>query len=311
MKSYLGIDTSNYTTSVCLYNGELIQSRRLLPVKQGSLGLRQSDAVFEHTRQLPELLSQLPRGYGSELAAIGVSDRPCGRDGSYMPCFLAGIAAAEAVGSALGIPVYRFTHQEGHIAAALYSSGRTDLFDSEFLVFHISGGTTELLKVTPSVSGVFNVALRAASLDLKMGQAVDRLGKLLGLPFPSGRALDELAAGGTARLSFPPSLKGADCSLSGFQNRYEKYLSEGEPGEDVARSFFVGLGNTLCRMAERVRSTEGALELVFSGGVASNSVIREVVASRLDNISFAAPELSRDNAAGIAVLAARRAEGKA
>lgn len=312
-RAALGIDTSNYTTSVCLYNSEdnaLFQYRRLLPVKEGALGLRQSDAVFEHTKQLPELMSELPDGFGKDLCAVGVSDRPSCRENSYMPCFLTGLSAARAISRALGVPLYRFTHQEGHIAAALFSSGRTDLFNKEFLVFHISGGTTDLLKVGRSEDSAFNVELVGRSLDLKMGQAVDRLGNLLGMRFPSGKELDRLAASGENRLAFPTSVNGTDCSISGFENRFIKYLEQGEAPADVARSFFVGLGNTLCKMAAAARESEGITDIVFSGGVASNSIIRSVAAKKMKSVSFADPEFSRDNAAGTALLAYKRSAGE-
>ena len=117
MPYYLGIDTSNYTTSCALYNSDtdtVVHRKKLLPVKKGELGLRQSDAVFHHTVQLPELMRELFDGFDGEIAAVGVSDAPMRAEGSYMPCFLTGVCAAESVSAATGKPLFRFSHQPLH-----------------------------------------------------------------------------------------------------------------------------------------------------------------------------------------------------
>ena len=94
MPDYIGIDTSNYTTSVALYRSEenkIYQAKRLLPVKSGQLGLRQSDAVFHHTKQLPEMIEKLSETVGSiNPVCITASAKPRNAEGSYMPCFLCG-----------------------------------------------------------------------------------------------------------------------------------------------------------------------------------------------------------------------------
>ena len=108
MPYYLGIDTSNYTTSVSLYNSdtnEIRQSKQLLPVKDGALGLRQSDAVFHHVKQLGDLVAQvMDQPY--PIRGVGVSVRPRDQEGSYMPCFLVGDVVASSVSSVLGVPKY-------------------------------------------------------------------------------------------------------------------------------------------------------------------------------------------------------------
>ena len=183
MPCFLGIDTSNYTTSCAIYDSEndtIIHRKKLLPVKKGELGLRQSDAVFHHTVQLPELMKELFADFDGEIDAIGVSDAPMRAEGSYMPCFLTGVCAAESIAAATGKPLYRFSHQQGHIMAALFSSGRRELYGKDFFAFHVSGGTTQALLV----SGELDARLIASSLDLKAGQAVDRVGVMLGYPFP-------------------------------------------------------------------------------------------------------------------------------
>ena len=152
MSYHLGIDTSNYTTSVAVYDNvanTVISHKKLLPVKEGEKGIRQSDAVFHHTVQLPQLINDLVSEFKGKISSVGVSTKPCNEDGSYMPCFLTGVSVAEAVSSFMNIPLYRFSHQDGHIAAALYSADKLDLINEEFFAFHISGGTSQVLKVAP------------------------------------------------------------------------------------------------------------------------------------------------------------------
>ncbi len=313
MEKVLGIDTSNYTTSVCIYdslsNGMTLYSK-LLPVKEGELGLRQSDAVFHHTKQLPQVIGNLPEGFGNDISAVAVSVKPSAQEGSYMPCFLAGISAAEGISRSLGIPKFEFTHQQGHIAAALYSSNRLDLIDEKFLAFHISGGTTDLILVEKKENEVLSTKIIAQSTDLKIGQAVDRLGNKLNMPFPSGKYLDKLAQSGTKKLIFPAVLKGLSPSISGFENRFCDYIIKGEAPEDIAYSFFLGISNILFKMSNKARVEFGNLPIVFSGGVMSNSIIKQNLLSRLGDIYFAEPEFSTDNAAGISLLGYKKLIGE-
>lgn len=303
MRDVLGIDTSNYTTSAALLRaGAVSQRKMLLPVKSGELGLRQSDAVFHHVQQLPQVLEKLLEESPS-IGAVGVSDRPRDAAGSYMPCFTVGLGTAKAVSLALGVPLHTFSHQAGHIAAALYSAGRLDLAGDRFLAFHVSGGTTEAVLVTPDGSRGFHTGLIARSLDLKGGQAVDRVGALLGLAFPAGPALEQLARGSAARFSVRPSMKGADCSLSGIENRCRALLQEGRPKEDVAAFCLQSILAALDAMAAALLKQYGNLPLVFAGGVMANRMIREELTEKY-GAYFAEPEFSADNAAGIAVLTA-------
>ena len=225
MAYYLGLDTSNYTSSVALYNSQarqVIQQKKLLPVKQGALGLRQSDAVFAHVKQLGALVRELMAQGSVRLDGVGVSVRPRDQEGSYMPCFLVGELVAESIASVCGIQISRFSHQAGHIAAALFSAGQLGLLGQRFAAFHLSGGTTECLLVQPDPQWIFSVELAAQSLDLKAGQAVDRVGGMLGLPFPAGRQLEALALQSERRFRVRPAMKGRDCSLSGIQNQCER-----------------------------------------------------------------------------------------
>lgn len=302
----LGIDTSNYTTSVAVYDSDkdvVLQKKLLLPVKEGEKGLRQSDAVFHHTARLYPLVQELFEEYGGEIDAIGVSERPRSIEGSYMPCFLVGLNAAKCIGAAMRRPVFGFSHQDGHIAAALYSSGKLNLINEKFIAFHISGGTSEMLLVTPDSEGAFDVKIIGNTLDLNCGQAVDRAGVMMGLSFPCGKELERLALQSSEKYNPKISVKGGDCSLSGIENQCRKMLDSGEKKENVARYCIDFVGKTIEKMTDYAVSEYGSLPLIYAGGVMSNTIIKERICGRFD-AHFAAPEFSCDNAAGIAVLTA-------
>ena len=316
MSLYLGFDTSNYTTSVALYDSDqdrVWHAKRLLPVKPGEKGIRQSDAVFHHTQQLPELLETVltdvaeamhlsRKQLANEIAGIGVSTRPRRVEGSYMPCFTVGMTQAYDIGAVLDLPVREFSHQEGHIAAALYSAGRLDLIGTEFCAFHVSGGTTESLFVAPGTECPVEARLEGTSTDLKAGQAIDRTGVMLGLPFPAGPALEQLTLKSGQTYKVRPSANGLDVSLSGVENKCQKMLAEGERPEDIALFCLRSVEAALQSMADALLEQHPGKHLVFSGGVMSNGIIRKDFEARYD-CSFAAPEFSADNAAGVAVLA--------
>lgn len=306
MSAFLGIDTSNYTTSAALFDSEantIIQSKKLLPVKAGELGLRQSDAVFAHVKQLGDMVQNVFDEYREEITAIGVSTRPRDIDGSYMPCFLVGEMTANSLGAVLKVPVLPFAHQQGHVAAALYSAGRLDLFRERFIAFHLSGGTTEALLVEPSAERIIRCTKIGGSMDLKAGQAVDRVGVMLGLPFPAGKYLEELALKSDRKFKIKPVMKGTECCLSGIENKCRKMLENGEKPEDIALFCLKSVEAALCGMTDATLSEYGKLPLVYAGGVMSNCIIRNTIENKYGGI-FAKPEFSSDNAAGIAVLAA-------
>ena len=302
----LGIDTSNYTTSAALLDtsdGTVRQSKKLLPVKKGELGLRQSDAVFHHTKQLPEIVKALCGDNGEVPAAVGVSVRPRNIVGSYMPCFLCGEGLADSLGAVNNIPVYKTSHQVGHILAALYSADRLDLTKEKFIAFHVSGGTTDCLLAEPDGESVVRVTELGTSLDLKAGQAVDRVGLMLGLDFPCGKMLEELAVKSGRKFKPKPTLKGGSCCLSGVENQCRKMLDEGESPEDTAAYCLQYVCAAVEGMTRHALETQGDLPVVFAGGVMSDKLIRE----RLESVfrcSFAETEFSCDNAAGTAVFAA-------
>jgi N6-L-threonylcarbamoyladenine synthase len=308
MSVYLGIDTSNYTTSAALFDcGEevVLQEKKLLPVKKGEKGLRQSDALFHHTLILPDLVGQLMHGSKAAVAAVGVSATPRDCEGSYMPCFLAGINAAGCIGAVCDIPVYRFSHQAGHIISALYSANRLNLVHKSFIAFHISGGTTEVLFVQPDKEKIIKTSIVCDTLDLNAGQAVDRIGVMLGFGFPCGPELEKAALNSSRIFKIKPSVKNGRCSFSGLENKCAAMLANGDSPADISRFCIEFITGTLEKMAEFAIGECGKLPIVFSGGVMSNDIIKQKLSARLDAV-FAKPEFSSDSAAGTAILASMR-----
>lgn len=307
---FLGIDTSNYTTSVALCDGEgniIANLKSPLPVKQGERGLRQSDAVFAHTKNLPALMRELvEKTDGREVAAVGVSAYPRDAKDSYMPCFLSGIVAANSFSAgAGGIPVYEFSHQSGHIMAALYSSGALGEIDSDFAAFHVSGGTTEMLSVK-NTGDSFSVELIGGTDDLNAGQAIDRAGVMMGLKFPCGREMEGLALENKNKIPCAKiSVKGLWCNLSGLENLASKIYSELSDKALTSAVVFDFIGKTLVKLSENLTEDIGELPIVYAGGVMSNSIIKNMLSKR-KNTFFATPEFSADNAAGTALLCRRK-----
>lgn len=310
----LGIDTSNYTTSAALYeNGSIDMEKKLLPTAPGALGLRQSDAVFAHVRQLGDVVAALfARADSAPVEVVGVSAFPRREKGSYMPCFLVGeMAARVAAETSPHSALYRFSHQEGHLVSALYSAGKLDWLGRPFLAFHLSGGTTDALLVTPGERGSFSVRQVGGSLDLKAGQAVDRVGLMLGLTFPCGPQLSALAAEWQEPVKVRPVLKGTGCCLSGIENKCAGFLREGRPAAFIARYCLESIRAALAGMTEALlREFDpeyGKLPLLYAGGVMASTLIRERMERDYGGV-FAEPQFSSDNAAGTAILATFAAE---
>ena len=306
----LGLDTSNYTTSAAVFDGaEGRNQGRLLEVRPGELGLRQSDALFQHVKHLPEVVEALlgEGGLGT-VQAVGASTRPRAVEGSYMPCFLAGASQGQVLSQVLGVPFYAFSHQQGHLAAAAWSAGWLDLLDRPFLAWHLSGGTTELLRVEPEEDGV---AVRAEILggtsDISAGQLIDRTGVLLGLPFPAGKEVEKLSRQAQKREYYKVKVKDLTFSLSGMENKVRQMVQRGEEPAEVA--WFAQ--ETVCRVVQAC--TKAAMEaypglpVLCSGGVASNGRLKELLRQNCGAL-FAQPQFSTDNAMGTAILTWRALE---
>ena len=304
----LGLDTSNYTTSAAVFDGrDGSNAGRLLDVRPGELGLRQSDALFQHTKRLPRMLEQLAgQGLLQNLAAVGASTAPRRVEGSYMPCFLVGSSQGQSLSAALGVPFYAFSHQEGHLAAAAWSAGHMELLEQPFLAWHLSGGTTELLHVEPE-GEVWKCEILGGTSDISAGQLIDRTGVLLGLAFPAGKALDELYDPEGGARPFRVKLQELTFSLSGMENQVKAMAQRGEPQGRIAQFTLDTVTDVVLRATQEAQRRFPGLPVLCSGGVASNRRLRGVLQERCD-AWFAQPKYSTDNALGIALLTWRAME---
>ena len=311
---FVGFDTSNYTTSIaaCDADGRIIANVKLpLPVKEGERGLRQSDAVFLHVKNLENIFETFNEKIkGFTRVAVAASSCPRSVEGSYMPCFLVGDTMSKSFASAAGIPKYSFSHQDGHIMAAFYSAtgGNSDnieyMMGRGFAAFHVSGGTTELLMVSPDAEG-FSVNKIGGTTDLNAGQVIDRSGVAMGLSFPCGPEMERLSLkNGLAVPARKISVKGLDCCLSGLENQATILYKKTQDARLVSAYVFECVADVILKMTKNLREEYSDIPIVYAGGVMSNKTIQSRL-SEQGNVYFAAPEYSSDNAAGIALLCRR------
>lgn len=309
MRAVLGIDTSCYTTSAALVTpeGSLIASaRRLLSVEEGERGLQQSQGLFQHVKNLPDMIGEVMKeAPEARVCAVCASTRPRPAADSYMPVFRAGESQARAAATMLRVPFYPVSHQEGHVRAALVDSGIET--QKPFLALHLSGGTTEILSCRNG-----EITLLGGSLDLHAGQLIDRMGVRMALGFPAGPAMERLAMQGEAKGLIGVSIKGVDCCLSGAENKATRWLEQNEmPREQIAAEIFDFLCRTIFRQIEAASEKTGCRQALLAGGVASSTLLREMLQRRAKkrglrcSLHFAHPELSGDNAVGVALLGAQ------
>ena len=301
----LGIDTSCYTTSVAAADeaGVLCSNRQLLPVAAGARGLRQSEAVFAHIKQLPALYEktmETVRAHG-KVDAVCVSQSPRDGEDSYMPVFLSGLSFARVAAATLDVPLLYTTHQRGHVRAALQDSGLTA---DKYLAVHMSGGTTEVLLMQGK-----ELTLLSGTRDLHAGQLIDRIGVKMGLSFPAGPYMEALAAKGKAQSLLPVSMKEGDCHFSGAENRAMQLIAQGEmPQEDIAAEVFSLVERTVLRMLCKAAEKTGVKDVLLTGGVASSQLLRdqmrEINRKRRMGLQlyFGQRQYAGDNAAGVALL---------
>lgn len=304
MKAYLGIDTSCYTTSCTLLaqDGQLLaEARKILDVKAGRCGLQQSEMVFQHTRNLPNLIEQVLSTPNFELAGIGVSGYPRPLEGSYMPAFLAGMSVARSLASATRVPLIVLSHQENHIEAGVWSAGGP--VAERFLALHASGGTTDLLLVERQ-NKRYKIEQIGGSIDLHAGQFVDRIGVALGLQFPTGPALEKLAATADAYEELPISVRKLEVSLSGPATAAQRKLEAGVDGARLALGVEYCLAETFARLFRKAGEQLRIRDVLLVGGVGCNSFIRQHLEERLaqKRMHLWVPEgrFSCDNASGCA-----------
>jgi N6-L-threonylcarbamoyladenine synthase len=226
-----------------------------------------------------------------------------------MPCFLVGENTGVAVSVTNNVPLYKTSHQVGHILAVLYSVNRLDLINESFIAFHLSGGTTEALLVSPDKDEIIKADVIATSTDLKAGQAIDRTGVMLGMTFPCGKELDRISALSTKEFKIKPTMLGMNCSLSGVENKAKAMIDNGELPEDVAKFVLTYVASTVSAMLTKILEKYSQMPVVFSGGVSSNSLLKKIINDKF-NAYFAQPEFSLDNAVGTAIYAYLKSEEK-
>ena len=314
MGAVLGIDTSCYTTSCALADetGLIGQQRRLLTVEPGGRGLMQSEGVFQHMGRLPGLIGALLSEAGHpKIDAVCASTRPRPVEGSYMPVFTVGEGFARSVAAALNVPFFATSHQEGHIRAAMVDTRLRP--GDRFLALHLSGGTTEIVRAAGG-----KIELIGGSNDLHAGQFVDRVGVRLGLPFPAGPELEKLARRGQARARLPIWVRGCECSFSGSESAAQRMIDAGEIApEDMAAEVFSCVARSIAKTLWNAAKETGEKRLLLAGGVASSSLLRELLPDRMRRLgadvelNWGRPELSGDNAGGVALTGYEKLTGDA
>lgn len=310
MELYLGIDTSCYTTSLALIDSEgnlFSQARKLLSVPAGGRGLAQNEAIFQHVTNLPVLMEELlPKSISLRPAGVVSSVRPRPVEGSYMPVFRVAESYGRSIATMFGVPFLETTHQEGHIAAGIWSAGGPN--EQEFLAVHLSGGTSEILKVkrnSPSSDNQYSIELLGGSTDLHAGQLIDRVGVALGMPFPAGPHLEKMAMEANGAFSIPSSVKEFSISFSGPETAAMRLIENGIPAQEVARAVEKCITNSLLKVLNKAALSTGLKSALVVGGVAANRFIRQKLISKLEpgiKLYFAEPSLSSDNAVGVAAI---------
>jgi N6-L-threonylcarbamoyladenine synthase len=330
LKYVLGLDTSNYTTSVALLDSNyriIYDLRQPIKVKEGMKGIRQSEALFQHSENLPQMLDSVLRKYANDIIGVSVSTRPRPIKESYMPVFKAGINAGNIIASTLNIPLFETSHQEGHIEAAKYNKDGEHLhnFDSneKIALFHLSGGTTEILLDNKIIGG---------SKDISFGQLIDRLGVSAGFSFPAGKKLGEIACTKLKEIGSYDKIKSMALkefkhisrsknelyvNLSGLDSQIKRII-EGNQGsnkcqfnlERLITEVFYLISDCLKTLTKDIKKQYNIMYVIFVGGVSSSKFIREYIISETNEssvrIHFAQPELSVDNAVGVAALGGRQ-----
>ena len=339
----LGVDTSNYKTSIALLNDEdiLFDIRRFLDVKQGERGLRQSDALFQHVKNLPELFDEASEEAGFDLsrsiAAVSYSSKPRPAEGSYMPCFLAGESFARSLAAVLDVPVIGFSHQEGHIQAIKSYTEMADM--DEFLACHFSGGTCEVLHIRNRAydpyhlirgdgfqwvhgeGAFYDVDIISGSKDISFGQVLDRAGVALGFSFPSGRQMDDIAMKTRRSSSMLTPIKVIDgqINLSGIDTQIKNKIQslsmsrsvmnvDDQIRDELIREIFIRISDCLAELLRQASRRSGLQDIIMSGGVSSSRFIRSYVSDQLEEEGIIVyfddneNDLATDNAVGTALL---------
>lgn len=315
---YLGIDTSCYTTSIGIVDDKenIIEDKRImLKVKPGNRGIRQSEAFFQHIKNLDELIKELFSYIKpSEIKAIGISSKPRNNECSYMPVFNSGLHVGNILMYTLNIPAYVLSHQENHIYAGLWSSKFYP--NKPIAVYHISGGTTELLYVTMENERL-SIKIIGGSSDLNAGQFIDRVGVSMGLNFPCGAEMDMLSRNAkNVDIVIPVSVKGEYMSFSGPETYAQKLVEKGCLDKaSLSKAIFISIAKSIEETLINSKRNFYWNQVLLIGGVSSNTIIKEYLENshklKAYNINtiFTNREYATDNAIGGAIYARKSYRG--
>lgn len=294
---FLGIDTSCYTTSFAAVNEEgalIADNRRLLVVPQKARGLRQSEMVFQHVKNLGDLTPSL---YG-QVAAVAVSAKPRPAEDSYMPVFAVSDSAGKTIAAVTGAKLYRMTHQHGHIGAAMFHQN----VDGDFLGIHVSGGTTDVVLASAKEGVIEHIEQVGSTRDIAAGQLIDRVGVRLGLDFPCGPEMERVACG--EPMVVKSSVKGTEASFSGAEAAAFRLIEQGTERGVVALSVLKCVAKTVEKLILNGRNATGAGQVLLFGGVMCNQYIKDFLLRRIGGgLFFANRAFSSDNACGLAMQA--------
>lgn len=335
-KYIIGIDTSNYKTSIAIVDikGNIIVNKGvLLNVKKGNLGLRQSEAFFQHVMNLPKILDDiyisLSENIKNNIVAISVSDQPRPVENSYMPVFHSGLSFGKVISKILDIPIYTFSHQEGHIQAIIHDTPLEK--EKKFIAFHFSGGTTEALLIEHKEFINKSYEIVGGSKDISYGQLIDRIGTNLGMDFPCGREMDmlltldekehikntdknnDLGIESDIKINIP-KIKSSNgfINLSGIETYCQRIIDNNKvlnPQEfeifkiELIKKLFNSIIESICEITNILSEKYDVNNFLYAGGVSSSIYIRNNLKNNF-NTYFGAPDLSTDNAVGVGRLGA-------
>lgn len=316
-KYVLGIDTSNYTTSVAVTDDDhniICDKRRLLKVKQGERGLRQSDALFQHIKNLPELIkAAFEESKEGKFFAVSCSVCPRPVEGSYMPVFMASQSFARSIACALDVPCFEFSHQEGHIEAVKRFADPDK--EKRFLACHFSGGTCEILSVSEKDDKGYDIEIVGGSKDISFGQVIDRTGVFMGINFPCGKTMDDMAFdieedSISKKVLTPVKAENGWINLSGIETQIKNNIKNFENRDILIWEIFEKISDAICKMIKQCMQKTGLNKIILAGGVASSRFLKRSIThdERLygAELFFDEHGLSTDNAVGISLLGGKK-----
>jgi N6-L-threonylcarbamoyladenine synthase len=306
----LGIETSCDETGLAIYDSEQgllahdLYSQTEMHAKYG--GVVPELASRDHIQRLIPLLNSVLKKANlnlKEITAVAYTAGP-----GLIGALLTGATFGRSLAWSLSIPAVAIHHMEGHLLAPLLEESKPEF---PFIALLVSGGHTQLVHV----KNIGNYKIIGDTLDDAVGEAFDKVAKLLGLDYPGGAALSKLAEKGNPKaykFSRPMTDRpGLDFSFSGlktqFLNQYKNYSPE-----DIASSFQEAVVETLVIKCKRALEQNFLNQLVVAGGVSANKLLRQKLDQLLHKLDgkvfYPRQEFCTDNGAMIAFAGCKRLE---